>query len=283
MGNQIAIGLHARPGDEGIVGEGAHSVFYESGAAAGLFGVQLSVAGSGGLFDVAELEAKLHPKTDWSPRVRVVLCEDTHNRAGGRVWPFDQLARISEAARRHGLARHLDGARLWNAAAASGDAPARRASLFDSATVCLSKGLGAPVGSVLVGDQAFIAEARRRRKMMGGGMRQVGVLAAAGLYALEHHLPRLAEDHLHARRIAERLAGADVGARIDLAGVETNIVNVDYDVAAERVVAAARDRGVWVSATGPHRVRLVLHLEVDGAAADRAAEVLIAASRDARR
>ncbi len=268
MGNQLSILGHCRAGDEVVVGEGSHSVWYESGAGAALAGVQFALAGRGGLFDAAELALAIKPPQHWYPRTSLVAIEDTHNRAGGRVWPLEQLRAVAALARERGLALHLDGARLWNACVASGTEPAERAAPFDSVTVCLSKGLGAPVGSVLCGTRSFIDGARRHRKMLGGGMRQVGVLAAAGLYALAHHRARLAEDHHNARAFAEAFG---------VSSVETNIVNVDLSVDAERVCARARELGLLIGASGPQRIRAVTHLDVDRAAVLRAAEILRAA------
>ena len=273
MGNQLAILGHCRGGDEVIVGEGSHSVWYESGAGAALAGVQFAIAGHGGLFDASELDAAIKPSQYWYPQTTLVAVEDTHNRAGGRVWPIARLRAVTSRARERGLSTHLDGARLWNAAVASGTEPGERAAPFDTVTVCLSKGLGAPVGSVLCGSAKFIARARFHRKMLGGGMRQVGVLAAAGLHALHEHRARLIEDHQTARAFAEALSGAP-GITIDLAALETNIVNVDVDADAERVCAIAREHGLLIGASGPRRVRVVTHLDVDRARVLVAAENL---------
>jgi len=273
MGNQLAILGHCRAGDEVVVGEGSHSVWYESGAGAALAGVQFAIAGRGGLFDAGDLDVAIKPPQYWYPRTSLVAVEDTHNRAGGRVWPFDQLRAVTARARERGLRTHLDGARLWNAAVASKTDPRDRASFFDSVTVCLSKGLGAPVGSVLAGSREFIERGRFHRKMLGGGMRQVGVLAAAGLHALSHHRARLIEDHDNARAFCEALRGAPRIA-IDEASVETNIINVDVDADAERVTGLARELGLLVGASGPRRIRAVTHLDVDRARVVTAADLL---------
>ncbi|MBK7399148.1 MAG: low-specificity L-threonine aldolase [Myxococcales bacterium] len=275
MGNQLAILVHCKKGDEVVVGEGSHSVWYESGGGAALAGVQFAIAGQGGLFDEAALLAAIKPSDYYYPRTSLVALEDTHNRAGGRVWPRGQVERVLAAARARGLATHLDGARLWNACVASERTPAERAAGFDSVTVCLSKGLGAPVGSVLCGSADFVKAAHRYRKMLGAGMRQVGVLAAAGLHALEHHRARLADDHAHARALAEQLVAG--GLRVDLATVETNIVQIDLDVDADPVLARARAAGVLVGASGPRRLRAVTHLDVDAAAVRLGAERLLSA------
>jgi threonine aldolase len=263
MGNQLAIRCHTRPGDEVIVGEGAHPVWYECAGAAVLSGVQFATAGSGGLFDADEMEAAIKPQAYWSPRTSLVCVENTHNRAGGRVFPQRDAIAIAERARSCGLALHLDGARLWNASVASGLSIEELSAPFDTVTVCFSKGLGAPIGSALSGTRAVIEEARRLRKMWGGGTRQAGILAAAARYALEHHRARLADDHANAKAFAEKVARVR-GASVDLAGVETNIVNVDLDPPfyAESVARAARDLGLALNASGPRRLRAVLHLDV---------------------
>jgi threonine aldolase len=278
MGNQLAIMGHCRAGDEVVVGEGSHSVWYESGAGAAIAGVQFAIAGKGGLFDVEDLEAAIKPANYYYPRTSLVAVEDTHNRAGGRVWNLAQVQAVTERARARGLLTHLDGARLWNACVASDTTPAQRAASFDSVTVCLSKGLGAPVGSVLCGSEPFIALAHRHRKMLGAGMRQVGILAAAGLYALEHNRARIVHDHHHARALAEKLiAGGKGRLTVDLATVETNIVNVDLDCDAEPVMRRAASLGLLLGASGPRRIRLVTHLDVDAARVATAAELLLQA------
>lgn len=279
MGNQLAIATHTRPGDEVIVGEGAHVVFYESGAGAALSGVQFAVAGSGGTFGPEDVAARVHATAYYCPRTSLVCVENTHNRAGGRIFPQDRVRAVAEVARARGLGLHLDGARLWNASAATGLDVATLAAPFDTVSVCFSKGLGAPVGSALVGSRDAITRARRLRKMWGGGMRQVGILAAAALHALRHHRARLGEDHDNAKRFASALADAE-GLRVELAEVDTNIVNVATPgVSADAVAAAARELGVLVNPTGPDRLRAVMHLDV------RPEDVLPAAERlaDARR
>jgi threonine aldolase len=282
MGNQIAIALHTQPGDEVIVGEGAHVVFYESGAGAALSGVQFAVAGRGGLFDADAMEERIQPRTDWSPRTTLVCVENTHNRAGGRVFPHDIAEEIARRARGHGLGLHLDGARIWNASVATGRSVAELSAPFDTVSVCFSKGLGAPVGSALAAPREWIARARRIRKRWGGGMRQAGILAAGALHALQHHHERLAEDHAKARRFATHLAAVP-RATVELAAVETNIVNVELDppLAAATVVAGARARGLLVNATAPRRLRVVMHLDVAPGDVDRAAELLALAIADA--
>jgi threonine aldolase len=279
MGNQIAILCHTQRGDEIIAGEGAHCAFYEVGAAAAWSGVQFAFAGKGGLFTAAEAEAAIKPPAYYVPRTRMIAVENTHNRAGGRVFPQAEIIAIGEVARAHGLAMHLDGARLWNAAVATGLSPATLAAPFDTISVCFSKGLGAPIGSALVGGRELVDRALRFRKMLGGGMRQAGVLAAAALYALENHRDRIVEDHAAARLIADAIR-AVTGAQVD--PVETNIVNVDTpSVPAERVVTAAKERGVLIGASGPHRVRIVTHLDLPKDDLAWTAQALATAVRDA--
>lgn len=260
MGNQIALLCHTRRGDEVVIGEGAHCAFYESGAGAAWSGVQFATAGRGGLFTADELEEVIKPPHDYYPRTSLVSLENTHNRAGGRVFPQGDVLAIAERARAHGLALHLDGARIWNASIATGAPVAALVEPFDTVSVCFSKGLGAPVGSALCGSSALIAAARRFRKMLGGGMRQVGILAAGALHALEHHRSRLAEDHAAARAIAGEVRAAG-GAVVS--AVETNIVNIDIPgVLAERAMEAAKKRGVLVGASAAHRIRAVAHLDI---------------------
>lgn len=278
MGNQLAVALHTRPGDEVIVGEGAHVMFYESGAGAALSGVQFAVAGSGGLFSADEMEARVHPDAYWSPKSRLVCVENTHNRAGGKVFPQDDVVAICARARSLGLATHLDGARLWNAAVATGRSPKALVEPFDSVSVCFSKGLGAPVGSALCTSRANVERARRLRKMWGGGMRQVGILAAGASFALRRHRSRIEDDHRAARVFAERVARIE-GVTVDLANVQTNIVNVDVSppLSARAVAETARPLGLLVSPSGPHRLRAVTHLDVTLADVERAGDLLHAA------
>ncbi|WP_437592212.1 low-specificity L-threonine aldolase [Sorangium sp. So ce1000] len=266
MGNQIALLCHTQRGDEVIAGEGAHCAFYESGAAPAWSGVQFVFAGRGGLFKAADVEDAIKPPQYYLPRTRLVAIENTHNRAGGRVFPQEDVLAIASVARAHGLALHLDGARLWNAAVATGLRPAELAAPFDTVSVCFSKGLGAPVGSALCGSADVVRAALRFRKMLGGGMRQAGVLAAAALYALAHHQGRIAEDHEAARAIARAMRAAAPSAAGTPATIdepETNILYIETPgIPAERLVEAARRRGVLVGATGRSAVRAVTHLDL---------------------
>ena len=270
MGNQIGMRLVAEPGQEVLCDADAHVVTYEMGAAAAIFGLSTrTVVSDRGLLDADALIAQVRPTTDWHlTGTAAVAVENTHNRGFGRVQPLGELQKLWNRSRGAGVAVHLDGARIWNAHVASGVPLETYGRLADTASVCFSKGLGTPVGSVLVGSAQRMATARLWRKRLGGGMRQVGVLAAACLYALDHHLPRMHEDHENARLLAKRLG-------VDPASVETNMVVLD-DVDAPVLAEAAKAQGVLVSQVSPTRVRLVTHLDVDRAAIDRAADVLTA-------
>jgi threonine aldolase len=268
MSNQLSLLLHCRRGDAVVAGEGTHLMIYESGAAAAWAGVQFSVAGKGGLFSTEELNAAIWTRHDSSPRISLLALENTHNRAGGTVWSLPALSAVAQLGRRRGLAVHLDGARLWNASVATGTSLADFAAVADTLSVCFSKGLGAPVGSALVGSTDHICEARRLRKMMGGGMRQVGVLCAAALYALNHQRERLAEDHALAQRLGRGLASLP-GLGVDLTTVQTNIVNIDVAPgSAPSLVLALKQRGVLMNATSPSRLRAVTHRDVQRADID---------------
>src|SRR3954470_24301649 len=268
MGNQIGMRLVCEPGQEVLCDADAHVVTYEMGAAAAIFGISSrTVVSAGGRLDAQPLIDQGRPKDDWhQTSTAAIAVENSHNRGGGLVQPLDELQKLWTWSREAGVAVHLDGARLFNASVATGIDLATYGRLADTASVCLSKGLGAPVGSVLVGPAERIAVGRLWRKRLGGGMRQVGVLAAAGLYALDSHLARLAEDHEHARLLAKRLG-------VDPATFETNMVVLD-GVEAPLVAEAAKGEGVLVSQVGPRRIRLVTHLDVDRAAVERAADVL---------
>jgi len=280
MANQLALKLYCRPGDDVVVGGESHAVWHETGAAAAVGGVQFTEVGTDGRFTADELLAARNPRDHpLYPPTTLVEVEDTQNRRGGLVWDADELERVGAAAREHGIASYLDGARLLNAAAARGDAPAALAAPFDLVSLALSKGLGCPVGSVLAGTRDDIAALVRFRRMLGGAMRQSGVLAAAGLHALAHHVERLADDHANARLIGERLAGCD-GVELALDALETNIVVFHLAAGAPdaaTVVARAAEHGVLVMAFGPRTVRAVTHLDVGRADCERAAGALAAA------
>lgn len=274
MSNQVALRTHTEPGDVVLAAAGTHIGAYESGAPASLSGITIKyLPGERGQFEpeavrdaVPEVHASL-PGAVLQP-VKLLAAENTHNGAGGVVWPVDRLDAVAAAARDKGLATHLDGARLWNATAASGVAEREFAAGFDSVTVCFSKGLGAPVGSALAGSTELVERARRFKHMFGGGFRQAGLLAAAALYALEHHRERLAEDHENAVRLAGGLAETP-GIELDPAGIDTNIVYFDVtSMSADRFCDELHARGSFMLPMGATSVRAVTHLDVTTADID---------------
>jgi threonine aldolase len=277
MSNQICIKAHTQPGDELICDANCHVYNYEAGGPAVLSSVMCrTIDGDCGVIDVTQLEGKVRPNNDHLVRTRLVCLENTHNRGGGKVYPLEKVQAISAWTRQNGLILHLDGARLWNAVVATGVPAKTWASFCDSVSVCFSKGLGAPVGSALAGPREFVTKARRIRKLFGGGMRQAGVLAAAALYALEHHVNRLADDHRNARLLAQAVADTP-GLRLTPPEVDTNIliVEVDPDLGTGQQVAdALKARGVLVIATAPRTIRAVTHLDVSAAQAEKAAELV---------
>jgi threonine aldolase len=277
MSNQICVRVHTQPGDEMLCESTCHIYLYEAGGAAIHSGVtSRTLEGDYGILDVSQLDGKIRPNNEHYVRTRLVCLENTHNRGGGRVYPLEKIQAISGWARDHGLAMHLDGARLWNAIVASGISAADWATPFDSVSVCFSKGLGAPVGSALVGTREFVAKARRIRKVFGGGMRQAGILAAAAIYALDHHLQRLSDDHKNARILAQAVVDTP-GLRLDPPEVETNLVWVEVDpevTTARDVVLALKERGILVHAAGPHTFRACTHLDASTAQVERAAAAL---------
>lgn len=271
MANQIALRVQTRPGDQVICEAGCHVYNYEQGGPAALSGLHLTcLDGDRGALTWEQVAAAILPDDDHAARPRLVCLENTHNRAGGRILPQAAVVEIGAGARARGLSVHLDGARLWNVHAATGAPLAELAAPADTVSVCFSKGLGAPVGSCLAGPRDLIREARRARKLFGGGMRQVGLLAASCLHALEHHLPRLGDDHARARRLAEGLDNPRV--TLDHP-VETNIVIV-RTVREDALLAHLEARGVRAVAFGKGRVRLVTHRDVDDAAVDAALAAL---------
>ncbi|MDP9346518.1 MAG: aminotransferase class I/II-fold pyridoxal phosphate-dependent enzyme [Actinomycetota bacterium] len=274
MCNEIAIRLHIRPGgDELLIGRETHPLIAEAGGPAVLSGAVITVLdGDAGRFDAATLEAAIaaHPAADrYSPNPRVVCVEQPTNLGGGRVWPLAQIQRVLDVAARHGLRTHLDGARLLNATTAAGLSAADVAGGFDSAWLDFTKGLGAPVGAVLAGSQELIDGAWRWKQMLGGAMRQAGIVAAGGLYALDHHVERLADDHARAKRLAEGLAGLP-GVALDPATVETNIVVFGLADARGFAARLEAEHGVRMGALKAGTVRAVTHLDVDDAGIDRA-------------
>jgi threonine aldolase len=276
MANQMGLKLLTRPGDDVVIGDEAHIVWHESGAAAANSGVQFTVVGRGGLFTAAEFRAACKPRGHIIfPPTTLVTVENTHNRGGGVVFPQPEADAICAAARALGVATYLDGARLFNTSIASGRSLTELAAPFDIVSVALSKGLGCPVGSVIAGSADDMVRGVRVRRMFGGAMRQSGILAAAGVYALENNLERLAEDHANARIIGEYVAGTR--AEIDLSTVQTNIVifRVPEPLPdAATVVRLAQEQGVLVSAFASRTVRATTHLNVDAAQCRRAGEVL---------
>jgi threonine aldolase len=278
MGNQLGVRVHCQAGDEFLCETNCHILFYEQGAYAQLFGIAAQpVDGDHGVLRVEQLMGRVRPaNNDHCVRTRLVCLENTHNRGAGRIQPYDNVAEICGWAADSGLARHLDGARLFNAVVASGISAAEWAGHFDTISVCFSKGLGAPVGSALVGPGDLIRRARRHRKALGGGMRQAGIIAAGALYALERNIDRLVEDHQNARLLADTIR-ATPGLKLDPEVVDTNIVIFEVD--AELGTAAAfsarlRDEGVLMNANAPQRIRAVTHLDVTREQVQRAAEVL---------
>jgi threonine aldolase len=261
MANQIAIRVHTQPGDEAILEAGAHPFNYEAGGAAVISGVQLRVVpGKDGILDPADVDAVIRgPDVHFAPP-RLLMVEDTSNRGGGTIYPIERLDALAELAARKGLRTHLDGARAFNAVVASGIPLARRVEKYDTVSFCFSKGLGAPAGSVLCGPKDLVATARRVRKMLGGGMRQAGILAAAALFALENHVDRLAEDHRRARELSMGLLMAGYDVKLP----QTNLIYVTLKDA-PAAQAWLREQGIWALPVAPNRMRLVLHLDVDDA------------------
>lgn len=282
MSNQVAIKTHTQPGDELFCDETAHIFVWEAGAPAALSGVTCrTFRGDYGILDVAHFQGKIRPLNEHYARTRLVCLENTHNRGGGRVFPLEKIQAISNWARSNGLAMHLDGARLWNAIVATGTAGPDWAKPFDSISVCFSKGLGAPIGSCLVGAKEFIGRARKIRKLFGGAMRQVGIMAAGALFAFENHVDRLAEDHRNARVLAEAIADVP-GLRLDPPEVQTNLVwfavEPDFGIPKD-VQEALKKHGVLVSSSAPGMCRACTHLDVSAAQAERAADVIRKALR----
>jgi len=274
MCNQVAFAVHCRPGDEILLHELAHPLLYEAGGAAAMTGAVLRpLAGPRGIFSADQVRAAARPPVHYMPRTRVVSVEQTANIVGGVCWRLDEIEAVCGAARSLGLACHMDGARLFNAVVATGTPARAFAAPFDSVWVDLTKGLGAPVGAVLAGSRGFVAEAWRFKQRFGGAMRQAGIIAAAGLYALEHHIERLADDHDRARRLARGLAELP-GVAVDADRVETNIVIFDVSTAgvtAEAFAERAQARGgVRFSVIGPATVRAVTHLDLPPDAVERA-------------
>jgi threonine aldolase len=278
MSNQICVKAHTQPGDELLCDINCHIYNYEAGGPAVLSGVMCrTLDGDFGILDLSQLEDKIrNPNDTHLVRTRLVCLENTHNRGGGKIYPIEKIESVSRWARSNGLAMHLDGARLWNAIVATGIRARVWAGHFDSVSVCFSKGLGAPIGSALAGSRALIAKGRRIRKLFGGGMRQAGVAAAAALYALEHNVERLAEDHKNARVIARAVADTP-GLRLHPPEVDTNLIwfRVDPELGTAKDVAAAlKQHGILVSTPGPQTIRACTHLDVSAAQVERVADTV---------
>jgi len=265
MGNQLSIKSHTEPGDEVIIESSSHPYNFEGGAGAALSGIQFQcLRGVRGILDASQIEEAIRPADHHFPVTKLVCLENTHNRGGGSIFPLEKMAEIYRLAKSKGLLVHLDGARLWNASFATGIKPHEYAQWADSVSVCLSKGLGAPIGSLVAGPKPFIDRVHRFRKMFGGGMRQVGIIAAAGIYALDHHFERLKEDHQNAKRLGVGLKEFK-GVSIDPRHVETNIVI--FDVANTRMTALQvaemmKKESILIHAIGKTQIRLVTHLDV---------------------
>src|SRR5262249_20471445 len=273
MCNEIALRVHCRPGDEMLAHRTAHPIHFETGGPAALAGVNVRpLDGARGQFDTAAVEEGVRPAGNrYAPRSRLLWVEQTSNLGGGSVWSLERIKSVVAAGRRHNLVTHMDGARLMNAVVASAVSARPYAEAFGSTWIDFTKGLGAPVGAALAGSRDFIAEAWRCKQQMGGAMRQAGIIAAGGVYALRHHVERMAEDHANARRLAQGLAELP-GIKLDPAEVETNLVffdltgTLDAPTAVERLLA----HGVRVGAMGQRTMRAVTHLDVDAAGIDRA-------------
>jgi len=273
MGNQVCLAAHTQPGDEVLFEAHAHIFDYEVAAAAVLSGILTHpIVGTRGVFSAEDVRSRIRPVDVHCARTRVVAVENTHNVSGGTIFPLDEIERIAAVCRERDLRFHLDGARIWNAHVATGIPLADYGQYFDSISVCFSKGLGCPVGSMVIGSAVLIERAHRIRKRFGGGMRQVGILAAAVLYALDHHVDRMATDHDNARYLATELCTLP-GVEIDLEATQTNIVYLEVAGTGKTgadVEAELRRRDVLAIALGPTRLRCVTHLEVDRAGCEQA-------------
>lgn len=262
MTNQAAIKVHTQPGDELLCDVTAHVYNYEGGGISFNSGVQAKlIQGDNGRFTAKQVEQSLHPDADWLPCTSLVTIENTSNRGGGTYYKIKNVKEISQVCKKHNLKLHLDGARIFNALTETGENPKEYGKACDSISICLSKGLGAPVGSVLLGSAEFITKARRVRKLLGGGMRQAGYLAAAGIYALDHNIKRLKEDHQRAKHIAKILEGKSYV--MNMLPVETNIIifSLDRLMPAEKLTSALKKDGIIISNMGGNALRIVTHLD----------------------
>ncbi|HEY3412494.1 MAG TPA: low-specificity L-threonine aldolase [Armatimonadota bacterium] len=280
MGNSIAMKVHTKPGDEVLMDGDAHSMLYEVGLPAVIANVMTRQFHSErGVPDISQIADAIQHESLHGPGTALIILENTHNRAGGAVIPLEVMDAVRAVADEHRVAVHVDGARIFNASVASGIPVREYAARADSITFCLSKGLGCPIGSVLCGTNDFVNRARRVRKMLGGGMRQAGILAAAGLYALEHNIDRLVEDHANAIRLAVAIVDAP-GVLPDPYAPPTNMVYFNTTGPADAFVDALTVRGVLANATAKNRIRMVTHLDVDEEDVDRAAEAIWAVGRE---
>lgn len=289
MANQISIRSHTQPGDEVVIEASGHAFNSESAAGAALAGVSFYLLkGVRGVLEASQIEEVIRGADHHQPVTRLVCLENTHNFGGGTIFPLEKMREIYQMAKARGLVVHLDGARLWNASVASGIPPREYAQYADSVSVCLSKGLGAPIGSLVAGSKAFIDRAHRFRKMYGGGMRQVGIIAAAGIYALDHHIERLKEDHENAKRLAVGLHEMK-GIEIEPKYVETNIVIFDVSgtgMPAPQIAEAMKEEGVLIYPFRKDKIRMVTHLDVnrdDVETALKAFEKVLGAKSPSRR
>jgi threonine aldolase len=277
MANEIAIKVHTRPSDEVILDRTAHIMNAEAGGPALLSGVMLyPLQGARGIFTPAQVEAAIRRDDPHQPRSRLVSVEQTSNLGGGTVWPLDQLRAVAATAHRRGLATHMDGARIMNAVVASGIPAHEQAQGYDSVMLCLTKGLGCPVGALVAGEREFTKDARRYKQLFGGAMRQAGIIAAAGLYALDHNVERLVQDHANAKILARGLAEIP-SIRLDIGHVETNMVFFDVagtGFSAQEVVSRLLARGVRFGAPGPSLIRAVTHLDVSQSDVERAVGIV---------
>lgn len=276
MGNQVCLNVLTDPGDEVICERDSHIFNYESGSPAALSGIQLSpIDGKKGVITPEQVEPFIRPASAYyMPKTKVIEIENTHNRAGGTIHPLDNIAALGRLAKQYNLSYHLDGARIWNASIASGIPVSRYAGHFDTVSCCLSKGLGAPVGSIISGTKEFITEAFRVRKAWGGGMRQAGIIAAAGLYALNNNIGRLEEDHRKAKLLAGTIAGIP-SLEIDLDAVQTNIVIFSpRTISVEKAIEACRQRGLLISVGKVNSLRAITHLDVSFDEIEKARQII---------
>lgn len=276
MGNQICLNVLTNPGDEVICERDAHIFNYESGSPAAISGIQLfPIEGKHGVITVEQVEPVIRPTSAYyMPHTKVIEVENTHNRGGGTIWPLQNIVDLKNLAKKHNLYFHLDGARIWNASVATGISVKEYASHFDSVSCCLSKGLGAPVGSIIAGTKDFVNEAFRVRKAWGGGMRQIGILAAAGLYALQNNIERLKEDHEKAKYLAEKI-NANPNLEIDMEAVQTNIILFKpKTISVEEGLQRCKERGLLLSVGKVDLIRAIAHLDVSFDEVKKAANII---------